>query len=66
MAKPYKIKEYEGQAYGQTIDQGTVRAFIKENNFKTVGDTQQALKELFKDTIQEMLEAELEADLSYS
>ena len=43
-----------------------LRAFIKENNLKTAGDAQQALKELFKDTIQEMLEAELETDLGYS
>ena len=43
-----------------------LRAFIKENNLKTADDAQQALKELFKDTIQEMLEAELETDLGYS
>lgn len=42
-----------------------LRAFIKENNLKTAGDVQKALKELFKDTIQEMLEAELETDLGY-
>lgn len=43
-----------------------LRSFIKENNLKTADDAQQALKELFKDTIQEMLEAELETDLGYS
>lgn len=43
-----------------------LRAFIKENNLKTADDAQQALKDLFKDTIQEMLEAELETDLGYS
>lgn len=42
-----------------------LRAFIKENNLITAEDAQQALKELFKDTIQEMLEAELETDLGY-
>jgi transposase-like protein len=43
-----------------------LRAFIIENNLKTADDAQQALKDLFKDTIQEMLEAELESDLGYS
>ena len=43
-----------------------LRAFIKKNKLKTADDAQQALKELFKDTIQEMLEAELETDLGYS
>jgi transposase-like protein len=43
-----------------------LRAFIKENNLKTADDAQQALKDLFKDTIQEMLEAELATDLGYS
>jgi putative transposase len=42
-----------------------LRAFIKENNLVTANDAQKALKELFKDTLQEMLEAELETDLGY-
>jgi transposase-like protein len=42
-----------------------IRAFIKDNNLKSADDAQKALKDLFKDTIQEMLEAELETDLGY-
>lgn len=43
-----------------------LRAFIKENNLVSAADAQAALKELFKDTLQEMLEAELDTDLGYS
>ena len=42
-----------------------LRAFIKENNLVTADDAQKALKELFKDALQEMLEAELDTDLGY-
>lgn len=42
-----------------------IRAFIKDNNLKSADEAQKALKDLFKDTIQEMLEAELETDLGY-
>ncbi len=42
-----------------------LRAFIKENNLVTADDAQNALKELFKDALQEMLEAELDTDLGY-
>ncbi len=34
-----------------------LRAFIKENNLVTAEDAQKAVKELFKDALQEMLEA---------
>jgi transposase-like protein len=43
-----------------------LRAFIRENGLASAEDAQQALKELFKDTLQEMLEAELETDLGYA
>ena len=42
-----------------------LKAFIKDNNLKNAADAQSALKELFKDTIQEMLEAELDTELGY-
>lgn len=42
-----------------------LRGFIKENNLQTVPDIYNALKELFKDTLQEMLEAELSTNLGY-
>jgi len=48
------------------MDKKQLREFIKENNIKTAGDIQNTLKELFKDTLQEMLEAELEDSLGYA
>ena len=35
-----------------------IQEFIKSNELKTAGDIQEAIKELFKDTIQEMLNAD--------
>ncbi|WP_174520863.1 transposase, partial [Alicyclobacillus acidiphilus] len=43
-----------------------LRQFIKENDFKSPENIQAALKEVFASTIQEMLEAELEAHLGYA
>lgn len=43
-----------------------VKAFIKDNDLKTMADVQSALKELFADTLQEMLEAELDHELGYA
>lgn len=42
-----------------------LRAFIKENNLVTAKDAQDALKDLFAETIQEMLEAEMDTHLGY-
>ena len=42
-----------------------IKEMIKENQFQNVGDIHSHLKDLFKDTIQEMLEAELDASLGY-
>nr|WP_236841131.1 hypothetical protein [Brevibacillus formosus] len=38
-----------------------IKQWIKEKNMKSVDDVQSALKDLFADTIQEMLEAEIES-----
>ena len=43
-----------------------LREFIRENNLTTAQELQQALKELFANTLQEMLEAELDDHLGYS
>lgn len=43
-----------------------LRQFIKENSLKTVEDVQKTLKDLFAETLQEMLEAELETELGYA
>lgn len=42
-----------------------VKAFVKDNNLKTMDDVQSALKELFAETLQSMLEAELDTELGY-
>ncbi|WP_430073288.1 IS256 family transposase, partial [Paenibacillus naphthalenovorans] len=42
-----------------------LRAFIKENKLVTAQDAQNALKDLFAETLQEMLEAEMETHLGY-
>lgn len=42
-----------------------LRSFIKENKLVTAQDAQDALKDLFAETIQEMLEAEMDTHLGY-
>ena len=48
------------------MDKAQLKEFIKTNNIKSAEDIQSALKDLFKDTLQEMLEAELDSDLGYT
>ncbi len=43
-----------------------LKQWIKEKNMQSVEDVQAALKELFAETLQEMLEAELETSLGYA
>lgn len=43
-----------------------IKQWIKEKNMKSVDDVQSALKDLFAETIQEMLEAEIETSLGYA
>ena len=42
-----------------------IKEFISSNELKTAGDVEDALKNLFKDTLQEMLNAELTEHLGY-
>lgn len=42
-----------------------LKQIIKENNLKTAEDAQDLVKELFADTIQELLEAEMDHSLGY-
>ena len=42
-----------------------IQEFIKSNELKTAGDIQEVIKDLFKDTLQEMLNAELTEHLGY-
>ncbi|MFZ5645475.1 MAG: IS256 family transposase [Bacillota bacterium] len=48
------------------MNKDQLRQFIKENNLKSAQDVQNALKEIFADTLQEMLEAELDDSLGYA
>lgn len=48
-----------------TVQKNFIKEMIKENQFQNVGDIYSYLKDLFKDTIQEMLEAELDVSLGY-
>ena len=43
-----------------------LKQFIKENNIQTAGDIQNALKEMFAETLQEFMEAELDTHLGYA
>ncbi len=43
-----------------------IKQWIKEKNMKSVDDVQSALKELIAETIQEMLEGEIESTLGYA
>lgn len=43
-----------------------VKESIRGNNFRSVSDVTSYLKEIFKDIIQELLEAELEVKLGYA
>ena len=47
------------------IQKNLIKEIIKENQFQNVGDVYGYLKDLFKDTIQEMPEAELDMSLGY-
>lgn len=51
---------------GSLMSKEQLKQWIKENNMKLVEDVQSALKELFAETLQEMLEAELETSLGYA
>ena len=42
-----------------------IKEFISSNELKTAGDVEEALKNLFKDTLQEMLKTELTEHLGY-
>jgi transposase-like protein len=48
------------------IPKDQLRALIKEYNLKDAKDIQEMLKKLFGDTLQEILEAELDHELGYS
>lgn len=51
---------------GNLMSKEQLKQWIKENNMKSVEDVQSALKDLFAETLKEMLEAELETSLGYA
>lgn len=51
---------------GSLMSKEQLKQWIKENNMKSVEDVQSALRELFAETLQEVLEAELETSLGYA
>jgi Transposase and inactivated derivatives len=51
---------------GSLMSKEQLKQWIKDNNMKSVEDVQSALKELFAETLQEMLEGELETTLGYA
>jgi transposase-like protein len=59
-----KLKGWEMHMGKMSKEQ--IRQWIKENNMQTVEDVQLALKDLFAETMQEMLEAEMDTTLGYS
>ncbi|QHZ54484.1 IS256 family transposase [Brevibacillus sp. NSP2.1] len=48
------------------IPKDQLRQLIKEHNLQTMVDVQKALKDIFAETLQEMLEAELDTELGYA
>lgn len=56
MAKKEKISEER---------KNLIKEFISSNDLRTAGDVEEALKNLFKDTLQELLNAELTEHLGY-
>lgn len=49
-----------------TVPKEVLREMITGGNLRTAGDLHSYLKDMFKDALQEMLEAELEVELGYS
>nr|WP_330372246.1 transposase [Mediterraneibacter gnavus] len=49
-----------------TVAKEQIRQIISENNIRSVADVYELLKDSFKDILQELMEAELEATLGYA
>jgi putative transposase len=47
------------------VSREELKKFIKENNITTAEDVQDVLRDLFAETLQEMLEAEMDTNLGY-
>lgn len=51
---------------GELVSKEQLKQFIKDNGIRTAGEAQNALKELFGQTLQAMLEAEMDDHLGYT
>jgi len=60
------IKAGKEHIYMSILPKEVLRNMINEGNLKTAEDLHAYLKEMFKDALQEMLEAELDQELGYS
>lgn len=58
-----KAKE---ELFMSTLTKEQVKALVRGNNFQSVSDVTTYLKDIFKDMIQELLEAEMETNLGYA
>jgi len=47
------------------ISKETLRNYVKEQNFKSPDDVLAAIKDMFKEVLQETLEAEMDTQLGY-
>ena len=61
-----EIINAEEENFMSTLTKEQVKEIIRGNNFQSVSDVTSYLKEIFKDMVEELLEAELEAKLGYA
>jgi putative transposase len=61
----YTLSGGRVKAMGKLFSKDQIKQFIQENDIKTAKDVQEALKELFGETLQAMLEAEMDNHLGY-
>lgn len=54
------------EIFMSTLTKEQVKGLVRGNNFQSVNDVSSYLKDIFKDMIQELLEAELETKLGYA
>ena len=61
-----EIINAEEENFMSTLTKEQIKEIIRGNNFQSVSDVSSYLKDIFKDMIQELLEAELEGKLGYA
>ena len=61
-----EITNAKEEIFMSTLTKDQVKQLVRGNNFQSVNDVSSYLKDIFKEMIQELLEAELETKLGYS